>query len=806
VSPTGRALPLRGITLEAEALGGIARTKLRQRFFNDSADPLELVYTFALPADGAVSGYEVQAGKRRIKGRVDRREDARAQYEAARLEGRTAALVEQERPNLFTQHLGNIPASTDVNVELTIDQPLQWVSGFGWEWRFPTVVAPRYLGAEGVVADGDRVTVDVLDGPASPTASIALTIGDDLPAAPTSPTHAVVVASRTVSLANGAALDRDIVVRWAVPGQAPVCSVRTARPPATEGTAGDAGYGLLTIVPPIAAASTLSRDLVLLLDVSGSMNGQPLEHLKAIVTALVGGLEDDDRLEMIAFSSGQKRYRGEPVRATAAERASAIAWIQGLNAGGGTEMIPAIGEALRPLRHDSPRQVVVVTDGLIGFEASAVRAIRDRLPRGSRLHAVGVGSASNRAFLRPAARAGRGIEVLIGLDEPATGGAERIVAATREPVVSDVSIEGTALFDAAPRLQDLSMGSPVLTAIRLRPEGGSLVVRGRTARGPWEQSVEIQPASQDSGTAAIPALWAREAIEDLELDLACGGERASIDQRIEQIALHCSVSSRLTSWVAIAEEPDVDPRNPLRFERIPQTMPYGMSEEGLGLTLVQPMAAPRKFGVYHAPETDTGMFASLRVRHEVREVESRQSPEMARQDETRRRLTEIDKSLERLEAERQDKNRQWERLRAEHQRALERLEVDRDRWSREWDSRLSELKRRRAEIAGGSRPSGGLVPLPGRVLAAPGRSTAIVEIRMPSELEWRPETTATVDGRSVTVVDTGTTRPGWVSAGSLVRLELAATADEIRRAKTIEIGCGGRVLIVAVDAAGRISV
>jgi hypothetical protein len=173
---------------------------------------------------------------------------------------------------------------------------------------------------------------------------------------------------------------------------------------------------------------------------------------------------------------------------------------------------------------------------------------------------------------------------------------------------------------------------------------------------------------------------------------------------------------------------------------------------------------------------------------------------------TRRRLTEIDKSLERLEAERQDKNRQWERLRAEHQRALERLEVDRDRWSREWDSRLSELKRRRAEIAGGSRPSGGLVPLPGRVLAAPGRSTAIVEIRMPSELEWRPETTATVDGRSVTVVDTGTTRPGWVSAGSLVRLELAATADEIRRAKTIEIGCGGRVLIVAVDAAGRISV
>ena len=287
---------------------------------------------------------------------------------------------------------------------------------------------------------------------------------------------------------------------------------------------------------------------------------------------------------MVAFSSEQVRYRSEPVHTTAAERRKACAWIEGLRANGGTELISAIDEALRPLRAGVPRQVVVVTDGLIGFEAAAVRSIRDGLPPGSRLHTIGVGSASNRAFLRPAARAGRGVEVLIDLDEAAARGAERIAAATREPVVVDVVLQGTALLDAAPRLPDLLTGSPVIAALRLRPEGGTLVVRGRTARGPWEEQLDVPATSPEEGAEAIPALWARETIEDLELDLACGGERKDIDRRIEQIALQHSVSSRLTSWVAIAEEPSVDPREPVRIERIPQALPYGMSAEGLGLS------------------------------------------------------------------------------------------------------------------------------------------------------------------------------------------------------------------------------
>ena len=474
-------------------------------------------------------------------------------------------------------------------VELTIDHPLAWISG-GWEWRFPTVVAPRYLGGDGTVRDAEAVTVDVVDGATSPTASVTLTIADDLLGVPTSSTHAITVAGQVVTLTNDVALDRDLVIRWPAPHQAPGCTIRTMRSEHTEAEFGDSAFGLLTIVPPTAGGEHFARDLVLLLDVSGSMNGRPLQHLKGVVNTLIDSLDDDDRLEIIAFSSGQVRYHAEPVHTTAAERRKVRAWIEALKADGGTELISAIGEALRPLRQDVPRQVVIVTDGLIGFEAAAVRAIRDALPAGSRLHTVGVGSASNRAFLRPAARAGRGIEVLIDLDEPATRGAERISAATREPVVMDVVLDGTALLDTPPRLPDLLSGSPVLAPIRLKPQGGTLVVRGRTARGPWEERLDVAATAAGEGSEAVLALWARERIEDLELDLACGAERNSIDRRIEQIALQFSVSSRLTSWIAIAEETG-DPREPVRTVRIPQALPYGMSVEGLGLVSAHRMMA-----------------------------------------------------------------------------------------------------------------------------------------------------------------------------------------------------------------------
>jgi hypothetical protein len=615
-----------------------------------------------------------------------------------------------------------------------------------------------------------------------------------------------------VTLAADAALDRDVVVRWAMPRHAPGVALRTVRPRGAGPD--DLGYGLLTIVPPASGAAALARDLVLLLDVSGSMQGRSIQQLKAVVAALIDSLNERDHLEMIAFSSNQVRYGKGSVQTTETERRKAHAWVDALTAGGGTELIPAIVAALSPLRAGVPRQVVVMTDGLIGFESAAIRSIRDRLPRESRFHAIGIGSAPNRAFLGPAARAGRGIEILIDPDELSVRGAERIVAATRDPLVVDVVVEGSALVDAAPRLPDLLAGSPVRSTVRLQPAGGTLVVRGRMASGQWEHRLDVPPAIGGEASAAISSLWAREAIEELELDLACGGDRAVIDRRIEEIALRHTISSRLTSWVAVSEEPSVDPREPVRVERIPQALPHGMSVEGLGLSsplstsmVGHAMAMPMP-SLLGTPQTLGGVDRheqpaqrSARVRAIIDETRA-----MARDgiDDLKPLIEEVERSLDVL-------SRASEDLTIEPGEFEARVHAVADKFARAADgvrnaaSRVEKLfeqlrQRLLAALMQRKRENGpGAVILQGRVFSRPGQRTATIQAAVTCELEWRPAQTATLGRSRIAVVDAGTTRPVPVVPGSMVRVEVAASPDEVVRAGVISIDCGEHRLIIALD-------
>jgi Ca-activated chloride channel family protein len=607
VATTGVALPLKSVEVRGEAEGGLARVVLRQLFGNPHVEPLSVTYSVPLPADGAVAGYEFHVGDRRVVGEIDRRAEARERFEKAILEGRTAGLLDQERANLFSQELGNVPPGAEVTVTLTIDQRLGWVSdeAGGWEWRFPTVVPPRYLGATGRVSDAGKLTQDVADGPTGVRVALDFTIRDRISEgrAPESSSHRLSLgrgepgpegpsfhrppSTRTTLTSEAAALDRDIVLRWPVARPKEGASLRLARPEAGRPHAGHA-YGLLTIVPPAPAASAAQeahpRDLIILIDTSGSMSGEPLAQVRKVAMALVDSLSDTDRIEMIAFSSEPVRWASGPAAATAAARADARRWLEALQAGGGTEMRRAVHEALRPLRQDAPRQVILMTDGHIGFEQEIVGELLQRLPAGSRLHAVGVGAAVNRALTRPAARAGSGVEIIVGLGEDPERGAARLVAATRRPVIVDLTVEGDALADCAPRrLPDLMGGAPVLVSARLRPEGGGLVVRGRAPAGPWQTRIAVPAAQPGSGDPAVVALYAREAVEDLETDLAAGAPAAGIDSAIEKLGLEFAIATRLTSWVAVSDEPAVDPRQPARRVRMPQELPYGMSVEGLGL-------------------------------------------------------------------------------------------------------------------------------------------------------------------------------------------------------------------------------
>ncbi len=623
LSTDGRALPLTSTSLAVDARGGVARVVVEQRFENPYNEPLSVTYSLPLPEEAAVSGFSFQVRGRRTVGRVDKKQIARARYEEALVQGRSAALLEQERSTLFTQQVGNIPPGEAIDVSVTIDQRLAWVADRAtrergvatnvesakgsWEWRFPTVVAPRYVGAAGRVPDAARIEQDVAAEGLPARATLRCAIRDALSGSPESPSHRIAYGTRAsgaiVELAEGAALDRDVVVRW------PVASVEVGASLDVVRHDEDHAFGLVTIVPPAPdhAARPVARDLIVLLDTSGSMGGEPLDQARRVVAAILDTLRDGDRIELIEFSNEARRWRPGPVAATYPNRRAAMQWLASLQASGGTEMRTGIYEAMRALRQGAQRQIVLVTDGQIGFETEVIKTIVERLPEASRLHTVGVGSAVNRSLTGPAARAGRGVEVVIGLGEDPERAARRIAVRTADPVLVDLALDGDALIDHAPsKLPDLYAGLPALISVAIRPEGGVIVVRGSSADGAWETRLDVAPMLDDRSTEArggnggLATLFGREKVNDHELSLAAGGDRRALDRAIEEIGLRFQIATRLTSWIAVSREVTVDPNDPTRHERMPHELPHGMSAEGLGL---RPTAAPAPMPGRAAPRS-----------------------------------------------------------------------------------------------------------------------------------------------------------------------------------------------------------
>lgn len=589
LTPDGRSLPLVSAKLRVEAGGGLARVVLQQTFDNPYDDTLAVTYKMPLPVDGAVSGYAFTVGARTITGRVDRKETARARFEEAIVQGKTAALLEQEKADIFTQEIGNIPPRRTIVAEISIDQRLAWTPEGEWELRFPTVIGPRYAGANVSAAERRASHVELAQGGVRGRVHLEMRIADAIAQGrrAESPSHTLVArADGVLELATleGGRLDRDMVVRWPVAKRDVGIALQVARP-AAGAPHGRNAYALLSLVPPApdAGHATVPRDLIVLLDTSGSMSGPPLEQGKRVVAALIDSLSEQDRLEVIEFSMRPHRYSRAPVPGTAREKQKAIQWVMGREAAGGTEMHSAIVDALHGLRPGAQRQVVLVTDGYVGGEEQIVTLLHESLPESCRMHVVGVGSAVNRALAASLSRAGRGAEVLVGLHEDAERSAKALVDKTRAPVLTDVVIGGDALVDCSPEhVPDVFAGAPVLAALQVRAAGGELVVRGKLARGTWEQRIVVPAAEPGDGNGAVVKLYARERVADLEMRWTIGNDVKVIDREIESLGVVFQIATRRTSWVAIDEERSVDPRLGSRHEEIPQELPYGTTMASFG--------------------------------------------------------------------------------------------------------------------------------------------------------------------------------------------------------------------------------
>ena len=602
VSVDGRTYPLRSATIRARAEGGVAATTLIQEFANPHDEALEVIYTLPLPADGAVLGYTIHVGERVIRGEVEPRDMAEKEYREALYEGKTAGLLEEDRADTFSQKLGNIPPRTDVRVEIEVLQRLAFLAALQdtparWEYRFPTVPTVRYPGEPGRVSDPQRISPDRAEAGEIPTRlTLDLTVADSSAAgAPvTSPSHAIrydaSAGATTIRLQEGSPLDKDLVVRWRA-------ATRDVGIHVTEGSGlpGDDGrYALITVTPPEVAAATFRRDLTILLDTSGSMSGAPLETAKGVVARLLESLGPKDRFEVLEFSNETRRLMKDLVAASPKEIQNCLGKLKSLQANGGTEMTAAILEALKPKDLNAQRQVILVTDGQIGFEQEVFDAIVEAGSVVTRLHVAGVGSSPNRALTAGVARVGRGSEVHASDDASVEEAARRLVAGTASPVLVGLEVTGMAVRRVAPeRVPDVFAGQPVVVTVELGPKGGALEVTARIAGSdePWLWKVDVPEqriAASDENAIPLGALHGRERIADLEAGhCAVSWYRREdwdgMDREIEEIALRHRIVSRRTSLVAIAEEPSVDPTTPRRRERLAVEVPYGMSAEGLGL-------------------------------------------------------------------------------------------------------------------------------------------------------------------------------------------------------------------------------
>ncbi len=602
VTADGRSLPLVGARLLAEAEGGLARIVLEQTFENHHEETLRVTYRMPLPADGAVSGYEFRVGDRTVTGRVEPKAQARERFEQAIVAGKTAGLLEQQRADIFTQEIGNIPSRATIVARITVDLRLAWLPEGQWELRFPTVIGPRYVGTGDTAETVAAVRIAVAEQ-TDARVHLELRVRDEVTRDRTveSPSHRLAAGfergNYTLAARSGERLDRDIVVRWSVAQQSVGVALAVARPEASAAHA-TCAYGLLTIVPPAPEAKqdAFARDLIVLLDTSGSMDGAPLAQAQKVVAAILDSLGERDRIEVIEFSSNPRPWRDQPVPATRENKADAIRWVRALRAGGATEMHTAVMGALHSLRPHAQRQVVLVTDGYIGGEQQIVDLCHERLPAGCRLHVVGVGSAVNRSLATALSRAGRGAEVLVGLDEDVERPAQRLLARTIAPVLTDLVITGDAVVEHAPEhVPDVFTGAPLRAAVKLSPGGGELIVRGNLAHGTWERRIQIPATRPGTGAPGIVALFAREHVADLETRWTIGREAQQIDKAIEKLGVVFQISTRHTSWIAIDDEVSVDPSRGSRHETQPQELPAGTSIASFGLAGAAPASAGPSF-------------------------------------------------------------------------------------------------------------------------------------------------------------------------------------------------------------------
>jgi Ca-activated chloride channel family protein len=560
-------LPLVRGAVHVSVRGPIAQVRLTQTYANPGTSAIEAVYVFPLPHDGAVGGMTMRLGERTITASIRRRDEARAVYQQARDAGQATALLEQERPNIFTQSVANILPGEEIDVDLTYDLLLAPTEDV-WELAIPTVVAPRYI-PDGVT-DADRITPPS-DAAATNPMRFDLDIQNGLPIAEVySPTHTIVTTELAdthyqVALAGSAMnADRDFVLRWRVAVTRPALAVLADKRPGAA-----LGHLALIVQPPPATEDSGPRELVFVVDTSGSMEGPPLDLAKEAMRWALARLGPDDTFRILHFSDHVSGLDdGASLRATDDEVARGLAYVEALHSDGGTEVLPALRAALAGEHAGRTRYVCFMSDGDVGNETEILADLDERLGSDAHFFSFGIGSSANRYVLDELARHGHGVAQVLLLDQDPAAQVEQVFAQVEAPALQGLTVEwdGVTVSDASPAaLPDLFSGQPLVIAGRYAA-GGKGTVRVHGTRGGREITLRIPVILPDNGGDGdvLGRLWARRRIAETTDEAA-----------ITELALTYSLMSAYTSFVAVENGRRTD-GTPTTVE-VPVAVPYGMS-------------------------------------------------------------------------------------------------------------------------------------------------------------------------------------------------------------------------------------
>jgi Ca-activated chloride channel family protein len=603
-------LPLKSTSADVKVVGVIADVIVTQIYKNEGKRPLEAIYIFPASTRAAVYGMRMTIGKRTIIAKIEERKEARRRYEEAKQQGKSASLLEQQRPNVFQMNIANILPGDVIQVELKYTELLVPTDGI-YEFVYPTVVGPRYSNQS---AETARLTQKWVENPylhQGESPSYVFDIAADLTAG--LPIQNVACTSHKVDIhydgPSRASIkldpldkkggNRDFILQYKLAGGKVQSGVVLF-----EGE--KENFFLLMLQPPkqVSVSQIPPREYIFLVDVSGSMHGFPLDISKKLLKDLIGNLRPTDRFNVLLFSGGSSLMSEQSLPATSENIHHAINLIERQRGGGGTELLPALKRALSLTRSEGySRSVVIATDGYVMVEEEVFDLIRKNLGDAN-MFTFGIGSSVNRHLLEGMARVGMGEPFVISKPEETREKATSFRKMIESPVLTKIKVDFGKfnVYDVEPlSIPDVFAERPVIIFGKWRGKpGGEITLHGITISAPYANKIEMRKERPLKSNSALQYLWARHRITLLS-DYNSLRQDPDRIKEVTQLGLTYNLLTAYTSFVAIDNEVRVTNDQAVTVKQ-PLPLPEGVSDYAVGRGMVaqkamSPLAAFRSMAV-----------------------------------------------------------------------------------------------------------------------------------------------------------------------------------------------------------------